>query len=154
MNGEPLRPASTALEGRKHAEGLASRWDGTAKLVGVAGWRVRRDGRLAVTSDSLWVYTFRRPGDGAYFEVRRDGRGTVDAGQVAALQVQELWEDPVGGWRVDSPVVAEQVNRAQLSVGEELEMQLTQDGVWRVNVEDGQFLGEIWIDARTGRRLL
>jgi hypothetical protein len=154
IGGEPLRPASTALEGRKLAEGLASRWDASARLVAVAGWRVRRDGRLSEKPSSLWVYTFSRSADGAYYEVRRDGRGTVDAGPVAVVRGQVLWEEPIDAWRVDSPAVAEQVLRAQVPVGEELEMQLTRDGVWRVSAEDGRFLREIQIDAATGRRIL
>lgn len=44
--GERLHPESTALEGRRLAEGLAAAWDGSARLVGVEGWRVRRDGRF------------------------------------------------------------------------------------------------------------
>jgi hypothetical protein len=154
IGGEPLQPASTALEGRRLAEGLASRWDASARLVAVAGWRVRRDGRLAEKPSSLWVYTFSRPADGSFYEVRRDGRGTVDAGPVVALRGQSLWEEPIDLWWVDSPAVAAQVMQAQVPVGEELEMQLTRDGVWRVSAEDGWFLREIQIDARTGKRIL
>jgi hypothetical protein len=154
LGGEAMRPASTALEGRKLASGLASRWDASAQLVRVEGWRVRRNGRLAEKPDSLWVYTFSRPGDGDFYEVRRDGRGTVDAGPASEFQGQALWEEPIESWRIDSPAVAEQALGAELPVGEEFHMQLTRDGVWRVGVEDGQFLHEIEVDARTGKRVL
>ena len=154
VSGEPLRPATTALEGRALAEKLASHWDGSARLVGVEGWRVRRDGRLAEKPDIVWVYTFSRPQDGAYYEVRRDGRGTVDAGPKEEYRTQSLREEPIATWQVDSPAVAEQVLQAALPVGEAFGMELTRDGVWRVSAEDGTRLFEVQIDARTGRRIL
>ena len=154
MSGEPLRPATTALEGRPLAERLATHWDASARLVGVEGWRVRRDGRLAAKPDSVWVYTFSRPGDGAYYEVRRDGRGTVDAGPKADYRAQSLWEEPIASWQVDSPAVAEQVLKAALPLGEAFGMELTRDGVWRVSAEDGTRFFEMQIDANTGKRLL
>ncbi len=152
--GEPLRPAITALEGRGTATDLASRWDDQAQLVGVAGWKVRRDGRLAEIPDSQWVYTFSRPQDGRFYEVRRDGRGTLDAGPKATVSGQSLWEEALDQWSVDSPAVAEQVVKARLPAGETMDMQLMRDGVWRVSAEDGISLREIQIDARTGRRIL
>lgn len=154
LSGEPLVPAATALEGRSLAERMASRWDGTARLVKVEGARIRRNGRLAEHPDSVWVYTFIRPVDGAFYEVRRDGRGTVDAGPKPSYRVQSLWEDPLDSWQVDSPVVAAHVLRAELPVGEAIGMELTHDGVWRVSAEDGRFLHDLQIDARTGRRIL
>jgi|GEM_PF-2688092 len=154
LSGEPLVPAVTALEGRPLAERMASRWDGTARLVKVEGARVARNGRLAERPDSVWVYTFIRPVDGLFYEVRRDGRGTVDAGPKSTYHAQSLWEDAIESWRIDSPVVAAHVLREGLPVGEALNMELTLEGAWRVSAEDGKFLLEIQIDARTGRRIL
>ena len=154
LSGEPLYPAATALEGRPLAERMASRWDGTARLVKVEGARVGRNGRLAERPDSVWVYTFIRPVDGVFYEVRRDGRGTVDAGPRPTYRTQSLWEDPLESWRIDSPVVAAHVAREGLPVGDSINMELTQEGAWRVSAEDGRSLLEIQIDARTGRRIL
>lgn len=154
LGGEPLHPASTAIEGRGLAEGLAKRWDEGASLVGVEGVRVKRDGRLAENPTSLWIYTFSRPTDGGRYEVRRDGRGTVDASPQASWSGQSLWEEGLDGWKVDSPAVAAEVARAQLPVAETFGMQLARDGVWRVSGEDGTALRELQIDARTGRRIL
>lgn len=154
IGGEALHAASTALEGRAVAARLAQRWDAQASLVGVEGVRVRRDGRLAEKSDSLWIYRFSRPTDGAFYEVRRDGRGTVDAGPRMSWGTQGIWQEGLEGWRVDSPAVAAEVTRARLPVVAEFGMQLMQDGVWRVSAEDGRYLWELQIDARTGRRIL
>lgn len=154
LGGEPLLPAATALEGRPLAERLASRWDHSARLVKVEGSRVLLNGRLAEKPDSVWVYTFSRPLDGAFYEVKRDGRGTVDAAPRPELHAQSLWEEPLDMWQVDSPVVAAHVSRGELPVGEAFGMELTRDGVWRVSAEDGTFQHEIQIDARTGRRIL
>lgn len=149
-----LHPASTALEGRKLAVDLAQRWDAQASLAGVEGVRVRRDGRLAERSDSLWIYVFSRPADGMRYEVRRDGRGTVEAGPRAPWGAQNRGAEGLDGWKVDSIAVAAELTRAQLPVTGEIGMQLTQDGVWRVSGEDGKYLWEVQIDARTGRRIL
>lgn len=154
IGGEPLRPAATALEGRLLAERMASRWDTSAHLVRVEGWGVNRNGRLAEKPESAWVYTFSRPQDGAYYEVKRDGRGTVDAGPKVEPQLQSLWEEPIDDWQVDSPAVAAHVMRNALPVGETFGMELTRDGVWRVSVDDGALLVEMHIDAKTGKRLL
>lgn len=154
VGGDSLHPAATALEGRPMAERLASRWDASARLVKVEGWKVKRNGRLAEKADSVWVYTFSRPLDGSYYEVRRDGRGTVDAGPPQDYQVQSLWEEALESWQVDSPVVAAHVTQGQLPVGEVFGMELTRDGVWRVSADDGTMLLEMQVDARTGKRLL
>lgn len=154
VGGEALQSAVTALEGRPSAERLASHWDASARLVKVEGWRVARNGRLAENPDSVWVYTFSRPQDEAFYEVRRDGRGTVDAGPKTEIQVQSLWEEAFDDWQVDSPVVAAHVAKEGLPIGETFGMELTRDGVWRVSAEDGTSLREMHIDARTGKRIL
>ena len=153
LGGDSLHPAITALEGRPLAQRLASRWDPAARLVKVEGGRVLHNGRLAQKPDSVWVYTFSRPQDELFYEVRRDGRGTVDAGPKQDYQVQSLWEEALDAWQVDSPVVAAHVVRAELPVGEAFGMELTRDGVWRVSAEGGTALLEMQIDARTGKRL-
>jgi hypothetical protein len=154
LGGETLHPAITALEGRPLAARLASRWDPSAQLVKVEGGNVLRNGRLAEKPDSVWIYTFSRPLDGAFYEVRRDGRGTVDAGPKVEYREQSLWEEALETWRVDSPVVAAHVSRGGLPVSEAFGMELGRDGVWRVSVEDGLSVLEMQIDARTGKRLL
>lgn len=154
LRAPALHPESTALEGKSLASQLAARWDSQARLVSVEGWRVKRDGRLALQPDSLWVYTFRRVEDGAFYEVRQDGRGTIDAGPKEGLQAQSLWEEALDGWEIDSPAVTAVIGQSELPLGERLDMQLTRDGVWRVSADDGKFVRELQIDARTGRRIL
>ena len=154
VGGDSLHPAITALEGRPLAERLASGWDSSAQLVKVEGSKVLRNGRLAEKPESVWVYTFSRPLDGAFYEVRRDGRGTVDAAPKAQYREQSLWEEALETWRIDSPVVAAHVSRGGMPVGEAFGMELTRDGVWRVSVEDGISVLEMQIDARTGKRVL
>lgn len=149
LSRDPVSTVCTALEGRPHAVVLAQRWDASAALVGVRGVRVRWDGRLAAKPDSAWVYRFRRPGDGMVFEVRRDGRGKVDARPKSRPGDEELEDAAIAPWRVDSPAVAAHASRALLAAGSGLSMYLSQDGIWRVSVEEG----EIWVDARSGLRL-
>lgn len=154
LRAPALHPESTALEGKSLASQLATRWNPQARLISVEGWRVKRDGRLSSQPDSLWVYTFRSLGDGAFYEVRQDGRGTVDAGPKEPLQTQSIWEEMLDGWAIDSPAVAAMALQSSLSIGEQLDMQLTQDGVWRLSADDGKFVQELQIDARSGKRLL
>lgn len=150
----PTRPAATSLEGLPPAYGLAKRWNSLAQLIRVDGLNVQPDGRLAEASASRWVYAFHRRSDDRMLEVSLDGHGTLVGQPMAPSRKPAGFEEPLDDWRIDSPFVAKQVELAQLPVGEDLDMQLTRDGVWRVLADDGQSLREIQVDASTGRRLL
>lgn len=154
LDAEPVRPSATAIEGRSAAVSLAARWNAQARLIRVDGWNVRLDGRLADSTRSSWVYTFHQPTDGMYFQVKLDGRGTVIGQPTVTPFSQSLWTEPLDRWLVDSPAVAKMVGDVRLPVGDDMDLQLTRDGVWRLSGEDGQFTWELQIDASTGRRIL